>query len=166
MKSWRPLLLLAILCACFCVWYWLRVREEPNRDKPYHLIEDGLYLGSSVAEPPPHTSAVVNLCGHKDTYNVDSMLWEPILEGGKSPDIDWLKRSVGFIDSQRRARRTVYVHCIAGENRSAMLVTAYLMSEHGWDRNTALARVQSKRPQAQPDPTLMQLLADWGEVTK
>jgi protein-tyrosine phosphatase len=60
----------------------------------------------------------------------------------------------------------VYVHCLAGVNRSATVVTAYLMLEHGWDRDRALAHVKSKRPCAQPDPSLMQLLADWQGVTK
>ena len=166
MKSWRPLLLLVILSASFGVWSWLRGREESHEEKPYHLIEDGLFLGSSVAEPPPHTSAVVNLCGREDHYKLEAMRWEPILEGGKPPDIDWLKRVVGFIDAQRCARRTVYVHCLAGVNRSATVVIAYLMFEHGWHRDQALAHVQSKRPCAQPDPSLMQLLADWQGVTK
>lgn len=161
MKSSRRLLLLAIVCASVAVWFWLSWQEEPYEEKPYHLIEDGLYLGSSIAKPPPHTSAVVNLCGREDPYMVDAMLWEPILEGDKQPDVDWLKRVVGFIDAQRRARRTVYVHCLAGIDRSAMVVTAYLMFEHGWDRDAALARVKAKRACARPNPTLMQLLADW-----
>jgi hypothetical protein len=165
-KSWRPLLLFAILCVCLGVWFWLGGREESYDEKPYHLIEEGIYLGSSVAEPPPHTSAVVNLCGREDPYKLEVMRWEPILEGGKPPDVDWLKDVVWFIDAQRRARRTVYVHCLAGVNRSATVVTAYLMLEHGWDRDRALAHVKSKRPCAQPDPSLMQLLADWQGVTK
>jgi hypothetical protein len=161
MKSRGLLLLLAILCLCFGVCFWSVGREASNVEKPYHLIEDGLYLGSSVGEPPPNTSAVVNLCGREDSYKVEAMRWDPILEGGKAPDVDWLRSAVGFVDAQRRARRTVYVHCMAGENRSVMLVAAYLMTEHGWDRDTALAHVRAKRPQARPDPSLLQLLADW-----
>jgi hypothetical protein len=166
-RSWRPLLLLAILCACVGFWFWLRWRAESAEEKPYHLIEDGLYLGSSVPKPPPYTSAVVNLCALEDHYKVDAMLWEPILEGGKPPGVDWLNRVVGFIDAERRSGRTVYVHCLAGINRSATVVTAYLMFEHRWDRDKALAHVKLKRPLAQPDPNLMKLLTDWqAESTK
>src|SRR5437868_4373479 len=82
---------------CACVGFWLCWPKEPDEEKPYHLIEEGLYLGSSVARPPPNTSAVLNLCGLKDPYKVDAMLWEPILEEGKPPDVDWLKRTVGFV---------------------------------------------------------------------
>jgi hypothetical protein len=39
---------------------------------------------------------------------------------------------VHFIDDERKAGRTVYVHCFAGMNRSGMVVTAYLMYEHSW----------------------------------
>ena len=46
-------------------------------------------------------------------------------------------------------------------DRSATAATAYLMFEHGWDRDRALAHVKAKRACARPDPTLMQLLADW-----
>ncbi len=163
MNSRRRLLLLSISCASACVGVWFGVRWRVGSDekKPYHRIEDGLYLGSSVAQPPPETSAVVNLCGREDPYKVEVMLWEPILEGGNPPDVDWLKRVVGFIDAQRRARRTVYVHCMAGIDRSATAVTAYLMFEHGCGRDAALARVKSKRACACPDPNLMRLLADW-----
>jgi hypothetical protein len=164
MKSRRPLLLLAISCASVGFWLWLSSVEESHEEKSFHLIEDGLYLGSSVAQPPPHTSAVVNLCGREDPYKVDAMLWEPILEGGKLPDVDWLRRVVGFIDAERRAQRTVYVHCLAGVDRSATVITAYLMFKHGWDRNRALAHVKAKRACAHPNPSLMQLLADWERI--
>lgn len=69
---------------------------------------------------------------------------------------------VAFIREQRRAGRTVYVHCLAGVNRSAAATTAYLMDEHGWDRDTALAYVKSKRPGVQPDPMMMELLEQFG----
>jgi hypothetical protein len=161
--SGARLLVLVVLCAGVGV-FWLRGPKPPVGDTPYHLIEEGLFLGSSVGQPPPHTSAVVNLCGREDRYPVDAMLWDPILEGpdgGKKPDLAWLNAVVGFVDAQRRAHRTVYVHCLAGVSRSAMVVTAYLMSEHGWGRDTALAHVKAQRPCANPAPDLMQLLADW-----
>jgi len=104
---------------------------------------------------------VLNLCGQKDPYAVDNLLWEPILEGGKEPDLDWLRRMVKFIDSQQQAGRITFVHCLAGMNRSGMVVTAYLMSKHNWSRDQALKVVQSKRPQIQPNPSLMRLLDEW-----
>ena len=73
---------------------------------------------------------------------------------------------MGFIDEQRRAGRTTYVHCMVGQNRSGAVVTAYLMQKHGMGRDAALAFLQQKRPVVQPDPTLMRLLAEWERELK
>ena len=156
-------LLATILLASAGAWLWLRC-VEPKVDAPYALVEDGLYVGESVAEPPPGTDAVVNLCGSEDRYEVEAQLWDPILEDGGVPDLDWLRGVVEFIAAQRRAGRTVYVHCNAGMSRSGMVVTAYLMQKHTWPRDRALAFVQSKRPRIHPSPRLMQLLAEWEEA--
>jgi len=143
----------------------LRTWERSHGDAPYAFVEDGLYLGRWVREPPPGTEAVVNLCGMKDAYSVAHVLWDPILEGKGAPTVEWLRSVVDFLEKQKKAGRTIYVHCLAGVNRSAMVVAAYLMREHGWSRDQAVAFVRSKRPQANPDSTLMQLLAEW-ERTK
>jgi len=157
----RFTLLAMFLAAGLAVWLWLG-RIEQSYEQPFSRIEDGLYLGSSVREPPPGTQAVVNLCGREDTYPVDASLWEPILEGGpQEPDLPWLKRVVAFITEQRDAGRTTYIHCMNGVNRSAMVTIAYLMAKHDLSRDQALALVRAKRPQVQPNPDLMRLLAEW-----
>ncbi len=140
-------------------------------DPPYSRVEDGLYIGSSVAQPPRGTQAVVNLCGRPDSYQVGPILWEPIYEAGpdvaqQKPTLDLLRRVVGFIDAQRRAGRTTYVHCMLGQNRSAAVVAAYLMQEHRLGRVEALSLLQHRRPLVQLDPTLMKLLAEWEQVLR
>ena len=55
---------------------------RPTGDQPWSFIEDGVYLGSSVEQPPPGTQAVVNLCGRPDPYPVGPSLWAPIYEAG------------------------------------------------------------------------------------
>jgi hypothetical protein len=161
MKKVRLILLLTILIGCIGAWLGMLWLEDAYREKPYSLIEDRLYLGGCVAEPPPGTTAVVNLCSQEDRYPVEARLWEPLLDGGKEPDVTWLRRVVDYIDAQRQAGRTVYVHCLYGMNRSGMLVAAHLMARHGWGRDQALAFVRSKRPQVYPNPALMRLLDDW-----
>jgi hypothetical protein len=137
-----------------------------SRNQPFVPVEDGLYIGEWVKQPPRGTRAVVNLCGRPDPYEVEATFWEPVFEAGKEPSPDWLQRGVAFIAEQRRANRTTYVHCLNGVNRSAALVTAYLMQEHGWGRDEALAYLRKKRPVVQPNPTLMQLLAEWEDTLK
>jgi protein-tyrosine phosphatase len=87
--------------------------------------------------------------------------WTPIRDAAPAPDLAWLRKTVAFIDKQRRAGRTVYVHCFAGVSRSAMVVTAYYMHEKGWTRDEALAFVRTRRPQVRPNPAFMELLLEW-----
>ena len=157
--TWRKVLL-AVVVGCVGVWLWLLWLEH-SYDQPYCRVEEGLYIGTSVDRPPRGTKAVVNLCGQEDPYQVEASLWEPIFEGGKEPNLEWLGRVVEFIAIQRQAGRPTYVHCLAGMNRSGAVVTAYLMYEHGWGRDEALAYLQKKRPVVQPNPMLMRLLAEW-----
>lgn len=165
-RRWFPVI---VVCAFVLIavgaLFWLRWLEG-NYDRPYVEVEKGLYIGSAVDEPPPGTQAVVNLCGRPDPYQVQAVLWEPVFEAGKEPNLDWLRRVVAFIAEQRGAGRTTYVHCLAGMNRSGAAVTAYLMKEHGWGRDEALAFVQGRRSQVQPNPTLMRLLGEWEQILK
>lgn len=166
MKKYRPLILMLFLACVLVAWATLQWLAW-SYDAPYCLVENGLYVGSSVDAPPHGTQAVVNLCGKKDPYDVEFSLWEPVFEAGKEPDLDWLRRTVAFIREQRQNQRTTYVHCLAGMNRSGAVVTAYLMAENGWDRDQALAYLQKKRPQIQPNPILLRLLRDWqNEIRK
>ena len=162
----RLILLVTLFCVGVVAWLWLGQIEQ-SYEQPFSLIEDGLYLGSSVREPPPGTQAMVNLCGREDPYPVDASLWEPILEGGaQEPDLPWLKRVVAFITEQRDAGRTTYIHCMNGVNRSAMVTIAYLMAKHDLSRDEAFALVRAKRPQIQPNPELMRLLEEWEQTLR
>jgi protein-tyrosine phosphatase len=138
------------------------VRGEPN----YSLVEDGLYQGGYVKAPPFGAQAVLNLCETEDLYRAEVHDWVPIPDASPAPDLDWLRRRVEFVDAQRRAGRTVYVHCWAGVSRSGMVVTAYLMFEHRWTREEALAFVRSRRPVTRPNPAFMELLGEWEQALR
>jgi hypothetical protein len=45
--------------------------ESPN----YTRIDEGLWLGGFVAEPPPGTSAVLNLCETDDPFQTEVHRW-------------------------------------------------------------------------------------------
>jgi protein-tyrosine phosphatase len=137
-------------------------REEPN----YSQIEDGLYLGGYVAEPPPGTQAVLNLCETEDKYRVEVHNWVPIADAEPVPSIEWLREQVAWVDAQRRDGRTVYVHCRNGVSRSGMVVVAYQMTKNGWTRDEAMAFVRTNRPGLRPNPAFMKLLAEWERVVK
>lgn len=132
----------------------------------YSLIEEGLYLGAQVPNPPPSTRAVLNLCEKQDPYQVEIHSWDPIPDAAPAPSLIWLRQQVEFIDAQRRAGLPVFVHCSRGISRSALVVVAYLMSRNGWSRDEALAHVKSKRPAVRPNPAFMELLLDWEKLLK
>jgi hypothetical protein len=132
-------------------------REPPN----YSRIEDGLWLGGFVREPPPGCRAVLNLCEAQDSFHAEAHRWEPIRDAEPVPGLDWLLEQVVFIESQRAAGRGVYVHCLNGVSRSAMVMAAYLMRREAWSRDQALKLLQAKRPGVRPNPAFMRLLLEW-----
>jgi hypothetical protein len=134
--------------------------EGPN----YTLIRDGLYLGGYVKAPPPGTKAVLNLCRVKDPYKAEIHVWEPIKDTTPAPSIAWLKKQVKFIEEQRQAGKTVYVHCRNGVSRGGMVVVAYVMVKDKLPRDKALAKVRTKRPIVRPNPAFMERLAEWERV--
>ena len=166
-KWWRDWLFLALIGAAFGVVavYLIMFRltkEEPN----YSRIEDGLYLGGRVSDPPPGTQAVLNLCELEDPYRVNSQKWEPIHDAEPVPTLDWLREQVGFIESERAAGRIVFVHCRNGVSRSGMVMAAYLMRRENWSREKALEFLRSRRPGVNPNPAFMQLLLEWERSLK
>src|SRR3954451_7810642 len=90
----------------------------------YSRIEDGLYLGGSVDRPPPGTDSVLNLCHARDRYRVKHHAWKAIDDAPPAPSLEWLRESVKWVDEQRRAGRTTYIHCQAGISRGAMVTAA------------------------------------------
>src|SRR5882724_5787620 len=138
----RSLILLAVLLLATSLGarlslLWLE-REYFSTGANFSLIEPGLYMGGNVPEPPRGTSAVLNLCETDDGYRCTTHRWEPIRDTEPAPDLDWLRRQVEFIDTERKAGRTVFVHCRNGVSRSGLVVVAYLMFEHGSTRDQAL----------------------------
>ncbi len=140
---------------------WL-TREPPN----YSRIEDGLYLGGFVPEPPAGVQAVLNLCETKDRYQVGNHRWEPITDAEPAPSLAGLREQVRFIEEQREAGRAVFVHCRNGISRSGMVVVAHLMVRHGSCREEALTFVRSRRPLVRPNPAFIPLLQEWEQSLK
>lgn len=136
--------------------------EAPN----YSKIEEGLYLGGYVKAPPPEVQAVINLCELEDPYRVEAHRWTPIRDAEPTPTLEWLREQVQFIEDQRSASRTVFVHCRNGVSRSGMVTTAYLMRRERWTRDQALQFLRTRRPEIRPNPAFMQLLLEWERSLK
>lgn len=132
-------------------------REPPN----YARVEEGLFIGGYVAEPPPGTRAVLNLCEQGDPYRAESYRWEPIRDAEPAPSLGWLRAQVAFVAAERAAGRPVFVHCRNGVSRSGMVVVAHLMAKNGWPRDRAVGFVRARRPEVRPNPAFMRLLLEW-----
>src|SRR5438093_512692 len=136
MKITRRRILIFLLPACIAAWLVLLALEHYYREpENYSEVETGLYMGGDVHEPPPGTTAVLNLCEKQDAYQCEIHVWEPIRDAAPAPSINWLKKQVEFVQTQRDAGRITYVHCFQGASRSGLVVTAYLMHEHCWTRD-------------------------------
>jgi Dual specificity phosphatase, catalytic domain len=132
-------------------------RDPPN----YSKIEEGLWLGGKVGEPPPGTQAVLNLCEVEDSYPMQVGRWQPIHDGSPAPSLDWLRSQVEFIESARSAHHAVYVHCMNGASRSSMVMAAYLMRREHWSRDQALEFLRTRRSEVRPNPAFLSLLLEW-----
>jgi hypothetical protein len=130
----------------------------------YSLIEDGLYMGGAVPEPPPGTQAVLNVCTQTDPYRTPVYQWSPINDGPPPPSLGWLGQMVQFVATQRQAGATTFIHCQAGVSRSGLVTVAYEMSKNRWSVAQALSFVKSKRPQTNPNPAFTPLLNQWQQT--
>jgi Dual specificity phosphatase, catalytic domain len=162
MKFTRRDVLVLLLFACIGGWLILLALQHLYAEKEnFDEIEPGLFMGGDVTAPPPGTTAVMNLCEKEDEYRCEIHVWEPIRDAAPAPSIAWLAKQVEFVEAQRAAGRTTYVHCFQGASRSGLVVTAYLMRKNRWTRDEALAFVRVHRPQARPNPAFMELLSQW-----
>jgi Dual specificity phosphatase, catalytic domain len=150
------------------VWFYLVNLEQSYLDKGanYSLIEDRLYAGGAVKKPPRGTRAVLNLCEQDDPYRAEVHVWDSIRDRAPAPDLDWLRQKVEFIDAQRKAGKTTFVHCRNGVSRSGMVVTAYVMWEHHLSLNEALTFVRKQRDIIRPNRAFMERLSEWEEAQK
>jgi Dual specificity phosphatase, catalytic domain len=168
-RYWPVMATIAIACAVIAANHVADRLAPPAETYPYTnyaLIEDGLYLGGILAEPPPGTRAVLNVCETKDPYRAEVHRWEPIPDAAPAPSIAWLRQQVEFIDEQRRAGRPTFIHCRAGVSRSAMVAAAYLMWRDGCSRDEALEAIRVKRPRIGPNPAFLGLLLEWEDSLK
>ena len=168
-KTGRRIWILVVLAMCagavggYKVYVDRLKYEEGRSGGSFTLIEPGLYMGAN-GEKPPDATAVLSLTFIEDRYTAEVYKWQPIYDAAPAPSIDWLREQVAFVDVQRRAGRTVFVHCDAGVSRSGMVVVAYFMWREKWSLEKSLAFVKFKRPMVNPNRTFMELLREWEKM--
>ena len=92
---------------------------------------------------------------------VDHFLWCPVSDGLKLPDSE-ARRAAWVVVGWLRARVTVYVHCIAGINRSGLVTALVLREVLGLTGQQALDFVRSCRPGEVRNPVFENYLKEIG----
>jgi protein-tyrosine phosphatase len=124
------------------------------------LIEPGLFLGGICVAAPAGVDAVLSVTPTPERFRVEVFEWQPI-SSGVAPTVAWLRRQVLLIDRWRREGKTVFVHCDAGMDRSAMVVVGYLMWRQGMLRDEAVEKVRRKRGVVRISEGFLELLGEW-----
>ncbi len=130
----------------------------------FSVIEEGLLVGGRVPGRPAAAQVVLNVSEGPDSYAGPGDRWQPILDQSPAPRLDWLRENVAFVETARGRGETVFIHCDAGISRSGLVAAAYLMKEHRWSRDEALAHARAGRPEIRPNSAFMDLLARWQQA--
>ena len=132
-------------------------------------IRNNIYQGGYPDEGfPEHITAVVNLVSSFDgrtpplekIVNVKAYSWLPIPDG-PSPGLLWLDMAVGIVENYVKAGLVVYIHCMAGVSRSAMVTAAYLMKAEGGEHHAILNDMAQKNSNVDPAPAFVLLLREY-----
>ncbi|MGA1563848.1 MAG: dual specificity protein phosphatase family protein [Pontimonas sp.] len=110
----------------------------------------GLVINCTRHVPSPYSDEIA-------TYRVpvdDARAWSGVLASHVRPVVAAMRRTL------RETDRSVLVHCHAGISRSATVVAAYLVLEHGMDAREAIAAIQRSKPETfRPEPVFFDVLS-------
>ncbi|MCP9446354.1 MAG: dual specificity protein phosphatase family protein [Nitrospira sp.] len=121
-----------------------------------HQITERLFVGNiyEAASPPTQIGALLWVA---EEYDVELPAW---LSTRKIPLKEFTRAearpvadAVAWID-RHIADNRVMVCCRAGMSRSVSVIMAYLCCAEGWDYDSALRLVKTRRPGAMPLPQL------------
>lgn len=147
------------------------VSAKPN--EPVEILPH-LYLGSefhsSQKELLQHLgiTAIVNVSSNIPNFFEDTFDYKSIpVDDTYTADIGrWFEEAAMFIDSVKKSKGRVLVHCQAGISRSATICLAYLISRHQLRLDEAYEYVKKRRSVISPNFNFMGQLLNWESETQ
>jgi protein-tyrosine phosphatase len=133
------------------------------------IIPNRLYAGGMLDRAgwefvAQHIHVVLNLRTVPDFPPFDftgrSLIWTPILDK-VPPDLHWVISVTDLMNVLLNDGNVMYVHDTAGINRLGFILTAIYMLRTGYNRDTALALLRQIKPNLNPNPAYMALLAQF-----
>ncbi|KIL37577.1 hypothetical protein SD71_02915 [Cohnella kolymensis] len=133
------------------------------------VIPNRLYAGGKLDQQgwrfiALNVNTVVNLRTVQDHPPFDFtgrlLLWTPILDP-VPPSLQWVISVTRLMNGLLDTGNVIYVHDTAGINRLGFILTALFMQRFGYGRDTALTLLRQMKPDLNPNPPYMALLASF-----
>ncbi|CAI0559767.1 unnamed protein product [Linum tenue] len=122
-------------------------------------IEEGLFLGSITeatmkdALKQANVTHILTIASFLPSFPEDFQYKVVNISDSLNTNIaQHFDECFDFIDESKRIGGGVLVHCFMGVSRSVTIVAAYLIKKRHMSLSQALRHVQSRRPQASPNP--------------
>jgi protein-tyrosine phosphatase len=136
--------------------------KDNNNSEDYHKIIENIYIGNIISAQNKdfiknnNISIIINCSNDIPNYFIldNSIQYYrlPIDDSLETYDInlmsELLPKYVKIIDDAIKENKNILVHCYAGRQRSACLVTAYLLYKYNYNLSDAYKIILEKRPQA------------------
>lgn len=145
-------------------------QEQPQRLLPTSLnrldkVQDGIFISNLTSAMDDNLlkkhgiTHVINLSGFEyQKHPGIAYLDLPISDVPAARIYTLFSVTNPYISSVLASGGAVLVHCQAGISRSASIVLAYLIANHGYTLDTALNLLREKRPIIRPNPGFIQQL--------
>jgi len=159
---WKPLLWVIGRLATWVTVVALRTSALVVKRPYWTVIDETIILGSLPFDSDVDqlvklgVTHVVNLCeeyeGPVEAYKRHSIahLHLPVVDY-LPPTLQQIQAGVDMIDQAVRMNKTVYVHCKAGQGRSATVLLCYLVAIKGMTPEEGLKYLRAKRPRVSKD---------------
>eukprot|EP01121_Diplochlamys_sp_Union-15-3_P012318 TRINITY_DN3678_c0_g1_i1.p1 TRINITY_DN3678_c0_g1~~TRINITY_DN3678_c0_g1_i1.p1 ORF type:complete len:156 (+),score=21.12 TRINITY_DN3678_c0_g1_i1:82-549(+) len=142
-------------------------------DAPDKIIEEHIYLGSIfnayniIDLVNSDIGYIINVGDTKSSAKYPEnikTLYRPLSDFGDSDLVSVFDECFQMFDEAKKNNKKVLIHCMAGVNRSASVLIAYLMQHKKWRLKEALQFVKERRSFISPHPGYIRQLVEYEKL--